>query len=256
MSIFLVGGGPDTITTTSVYDYFVSEAGEGTDAKSEGPRIAVVLFDGQGSGARFLPSYAEPLESRTKCLIRAVYVRPDEQVDPAVFIDVDAILVGGGPTPAYLGGLQRAVETINRAVVAGVPYLGFSAGAMIAPENALIGGYRINGTQICPEEWSERLSDVTLRSGLGLVPFTIDVHAAQAGTLGRAISAVSHGFAEKVVALDEDTALIVSQAPQKEVHVIGSGHAWVITKTPGEPTVSVVASARSVEELERSARRA
>lgn len=242
MSIFLVGGGPDTLKTPSVYDYFVREAREKACGRGEEPRIAVVLFDHQGSGACFLPSYTEPLESRTTCLIRAVYVRPDEQVDPSVFIGVDAILVGGGPTPAYLEGLRSAAEFVCRAVAAGVPYLGFSAGAMIAPNNALIGGHKINGTQICPEEWSEGLSEVTLRNGLGLVPFTVDVHAAQAGTLGRAISAVSHDLTETVTALDEDTAVIVSQTPQNEIHVIGTGHAWMIAKTRGEPTVSMRAS--------------
>ena len=66
----------------------------------------------------------------------------------------------------------------------GRPYLGFSAGAMIAPERAIIGGYRVRGVEVCPEEASEGLGEVELREGLGLVPFAVDVHAAQAGTLG------------------------------------------------------------------------
>ena len=61
--------------------------------------------------------------------------------------------------------------------------MGFSAGAMVAPARAIVGGYRIRGTEVCPVEWSEGLEEVEIRDGLGLVPFAVDVHAAQAGTL-------------------------------------------------------------------------
>ena len=41
---------------------------------------------------------------------------------------------------------------------------------MIAPERAIIGGYRVRGVEVCPEESSEGLGEVELREGLGLVP--------------------------------------------------------------------------------------
>ena len=45
----------------------------------------------------------------------------------------------------------------------------------------------VHGTEVCPEDCSEGLEEVEIRDGLGLVPFAVDVHAAQAGTLGRAV---------------------------------------------------------------------
>lgn len=163
-------------------------------------------------------------------------------MEPALFAEADAIVVGGGLTPAYLQGLKGAAEEIRRAVASGVPYLGFSAGAMIAPDYALIGGYRSGGTEVCPEEWSEGLEELTFHRGLGLVPFAVDVHAAQGGTLGRAVAAVHHGLVDSVMAIDEDTALVVNPAEQGNPKVIGSGSCWTITKNDGKTTASISGS--------------
>ena len=127
-----------------------------------------------------------------------------------MFDDVDAIVVGGGPTPGYLDGLRPSAAAIRRGGRRrALPYLGFSAGAMVAPERAIVGGYRIRGTEVCPEDASEGLEELEIRDGLGLVPFAVDVHAAQAGTLGRAVGAVAQGLVDRAVAVDENTALVL-----------------------------------------------
>ena len=113
-----------------------------------------------------------------------------------------------------------------------IPYLGFSAGAMIAGETALLGGYRLGDREVCPQEWCEDLDDVTLSSGLGLVPFVVDVHAAQAGTIGRALAIVESGAAEMTAAIDEDTCLVVPVgAPASTGRVRGSGSVWLVRRT-------------------------
>lgn len=236
MSIFLVGGGPDTVRTPVILDGFMAEVRERA-AGSTLPRIAVVLVDHEGSADYFLPAYLDPLQHRTPCEVTTVRLRPGGAVDPGAFDGADAIVVGGGPTPVYLAGLQSAAPAIRRAVEAGAPYLGFSAGAMIAPERAIVGGYRIRGAEVCPEESSEGLSEVEIRDGLGLVSFAVDVHAAQAGTLGRAVAAVVHGMAARAVAVDEDTALVLPHADPREQRVIGTGNCWLV-RGPG-PRVSV-----------------
>lgn len=236
-----MGGGPDTLRTAAVLAQFAAETGRKTGLNRV-PRVAVVLFDHEGSGAHFLPSYVDPLRSKASCLIAESYIRADQPVDPALFADVDAIVVGGGLTPAYLQGLKGAAKEIRRAVASGVPYLGFSAGAMIAPDYALIGGYRSHGTEVCPQEWSEGLEELTFRPGLGLVPFAVDVHAAQGGTLGRAVAAVHHGLADSVMAIDEDTALVVNPAERTKPKVIGSGSCWTIVKSDGKTTASIAGS--------------
>ena len=123
--------------------------------------------------------------------------------------------------------------TLAQLVRRGVPYLGFSAGAMVAPGRALIGGYRIDGIEVCGEECSEGLVDLEVREGLGIAPFAVDVHAAQAGTLSRAVGAVAAGLVDHAVAIDEGTAIILAAAEAGDYTVIGAGTCWDIRERPG-----------------------
>ena len=92
-------------------------------------------------------------------------------------------------------------------------YLGFSAGAAIAPSTALLGGWLTEAggpaRAICPEDNGEDLDPLTVRPGLGLLPWMIDVHASQRGTLSRLLHAVQAGHAERGFAIDENTSLVV-----------------------------------------------
>ncbi len=151
-------------------------------------------------------------------------------------------MVGGGPTPDYLAGLHGSAAAIRAAAAAGVPYLGFSAGAMIAPQRALVGGYRIRGIEVCSAECSEGLDELDVRDGLGLVPFAVDVHAAQAGTLSRAVGAVAEGLVDRAVAVDENTALVLRHADLADLEVIGTGNCWTIRGSGPKVTVAVLAA--------------
>lgn len=237
MSIILVGGGPDTVSTPAVYDRFV--AGLRRRAAGRPARIAVALFDRGGSSTSFLPAYAEPLRSRLRCEIIPVLVRTGAPTDPASFDDVDGIVVGGGPTPDYLASLAGCAARIRSAVRGGVPYLGFSAGAMIAPARALIGGYRSRGVEVCSEECSEGLDELEVRDGLGLVPFAVDVHAAQAGTLSRAVAAVTAGLVDRAAAVDENTALVLRRPDLEDAEVIGAGNCWWIRGSGSAACVTI-----------------
>lgn len=237
MSILLVGGGPDTVRTAAIYDRFVADLPRRADGRP--PRIAVVLFDRGGSSPSFLPAYAEPLRGRLRCEIIPVPVRAGAPAGQASFDDVDGIVIGGGPTPDYLASLAGCAVRIRAAVLGGVPYLGFSAGAMIAPARALIGGYRIRGVEVCSEECSEGLDELEVRDGLGLVPFAVDVHAAQAGTLSRAVAAVAGGLVDRAAAVDEDTALVLRHPELEDGAVLGSGNCWWIRGTGDATCVTV-----------------
>lgn len=241
MSIILVGGGPDTVTTPIIFDRFVKDV-RNRAGGSRPPRIAVVLFDREGSSEYFLPAYLDPLHSRTPCESVPVLLRAHDPADPEEFNDVDAIVVGGGPTPDYLDGLRDAAEAIRAAVAAGVPYLGFSAGAMIAPQRALVGGYRIRGVEVCSEECSEGLDELEVRDGLGLVRFAVDVHTAQAGTLSRAVAAVAEALVDRAVAVDENTALVLRHADLNDLEVIGAGNCWSIRGAGRKATVAVLSA--------------
>lgn len=138
-------------------------------------------------------------------------------------IDADAVFVGGGLTPAYRDAFVDVAVALRARVEEGMPYAGFSAGAAIAPDRALVGGYRLSGVEVASEDAGEELDELEVRDGLGLVPFGVDVHAAQWGTVSRLIAAVEAGLVTEGVAVDEHTALVVSPG-ESTVH--GSGHVW------------------------------
>jgi len=105
----------------------------------------------------------------------------------------------------------------------GLPYVGFSAGAAIAADRALLGGWLIGDVPVCPQDASEDLDEVELGEGLGLVDLAVDVHAAKWGTLTRLVAATEAGMVRGGVAIDEHTALVVGEGA---LTVLGRGSVW------------------------------
>lgn len=224
MSVHLVGGGPDTCTSADVVAAFVAEALD----RSPQPRIGVVLHDVDGSAGHFLPQYAELLGRSVEVL-----PVPFDGARPPELPSVDALVVAGGRTPAYRDALAPSARLLVHLVAAGMPYLGFSAGAMVAPATAVLGGWLDDGAAVCPSEWSEGLDTVATTSGLGLVEtFSVDVHTGAAGLLGRSVSLVLRGETACVAAIDEDTCLVVPTIDAKpaDCRVVGRG---TVTWTSG-----------------------
>lgn len=237
MSIFLAGAGPDPLAFQEVFDRFALDVREHAGRRT--PRIAVAVHQRGGNLQELVAACAEPLQARIECEIAAVPLPDGKPADPGAFAKVDAVVVGGGLTPAYWEALHPAAATIRRLVADGAPYLGFSAGAMVAPRRALVGGYKVNGVEVCGEECSEGLDSVDIREGLGLAGFSVDVHAAQAGTLSRAVGAVAAGLVERTVAIDEQTAVVLAALGDGDYDVIGSGHCWDVHRSGGTAVVSV-----------------
>lgn len=131
----------------------------------------------------------------------------------------------------------------------GIPYAGFSAGAMIAPTHGIIGGWKLrrNGNDdlaICSEDVSEDREYLDIRPGLGLVPFAVDVHASQYGTTTRLLHA---GLVPEGWAIDEDTAIEVTSG-KITVHGLGSAYR-------ARPTVDSGTTSLTVDILTRGASR-
>jgi cyanophycinase len=240
MSIFLAGAGPDPLAFQEVFDRFALDVREHAGRRT--PRIAVAVHQRGGNLQELVAACAEPLQARIECEIAAVPLPDGKPADPGAFAKVDAVVVGGGLTPAYWEALHPAAATIRRLVADGAPYLGFSAGAMVAPRRALVGGYKVNGVEVCGEECSEGLDSVDIREGLGLAGFSVDVHAAQAGTLSRAVGAVAAGLVERAVAIDEQTAVVLAALGDGDYDVIGSGHCWDVHRSGGTAVVSLRAA--------------
>jgi cyanophycinase len=205
---FLIGGGREPEQVLPAHRPFL-------DACAGGP-IALVMAD-EGDGV--------DVERWTAALDGAAEVRP-VVVSAArpiaagdVGDDVAGVYVAGGLTPLYAQALAGWRPP------AGAAYAGFSAGAAVAARDAIVGGWRdASGRAVCPEEAGEDLEAVTVVAGLGLVPFAIDVHAAQWGTLGRLVHAVEAGLVDEGWALDEGACLVEGGA------VVGPGAAWHVAR--------------------------
>jgi cyanophycinase len=238
MGIFLAGAGPDYDAFPEVFEHFVRALPrpQGTERPA---RIALVVHSRNRNPEKVIADYVRPLQTLISCDVVPALLGAGRSADPAVFDRVDGIVVGGGLTPAYLEGLRAYAGAITARAADGAPYLGFSAGAMIAPTRGIMGGYRLNSVEVCGEECSEDLDEVDVRDGLGLVPFAVDVHAAQAGTLSRAVGAVAAGLVDRAVAVDENTAVFLPASGAAEFEVIGSGNCWDIRRTGEGCSVSV-----------------
>jgi cyanophycinase len=141
----------------------------------------------------------------------------------------------GGWTPGYQEALVAAAGTdwLNR----DLPYAGFSAGAAVAAERAIVGGHRRDdGRAVCAEEAGEDLRRLTIRPGLGLVPFAVDVHATQWGTLTRLAHTIDAGLAADGWAVDEGTVLVAGDGAAR---VAGLGSAYRVTREDERLSVTV-----------------
>ena len=91
---------------------------------------------------------------------------------------------------------------------------------------------------MCPEDTAEDLDEVTVVPGLGLLPYSVDVHCAQWGTLPRLIEAVrTEAAAGEGLGIDENT--VVSFDADGRFRVGGAGRAWGVRRGGGVDDVSV-----------------
>jgi cyanophycinase len=232
MSIHLAGGG----WSPQMFRSFLAEA----DARAAGsarvmPRIGILLVaDDAAEGDGYRARYTDMLTGISACAPVVSVLLDGAEADSAMLSGIDGLLIGGGLTPAYLEAVLPVIDEIRLLVADGLPYLGYSAGAAIAADTAIIGGYRIGEVPIGPEEIGEDLDDVTVAEGLGLIDLAVDVHAAQWGTLARLVASTEAGLVPGGVAIDEDTVLIVGDGT---LEVRGIGSVWRVT--PGEDGVVV-----------------
>ena len=218
MTTFLIGGGWDDTAAEQVYGPFLAAAGPD-------PVVACLVID-EGDGAEYFARFEAVLRKVAPCRPVPVLVPVGGTLDPAALDGAGALLVCGGLTPAYQEALAPLLADLPALLAGrGMPYAGFSAGAVVAAGAALVGGWLSQGVPLCAEETAEDLEEIEVRPGLGLVPFTVDVHAAQWGTLPRLIEAVALGASASGVAIDENTLLTVEG---DRAHVSGLGRVHLV----------------------------
>lgn len=154
-------------------------------------------------------------------------------------LDVDGVVVADGPAGALVAALDHRAGDLRRRVHEGMPYFGVGAGAAIAADRALLGGHEIGGVAVAPETTDPGDPELRLGPGLGLVDLAIVPHAAQHGRVGLAVAAIEAELVDRVVAVDDDTALEVGA---DGLRILGAGSVWQCT---GADSGVVVASARA-----------
>lgn len=203
-------------------------------------RIGCLIVD-EGDGAEQFGRYAGALRAAGECVPVPLLVPVGGRFEPGSLRDgLDGVLVCGGLTPAYQDAFAGCLELLPEVLAEhGIPYAGFSAGAVLAARRAVVGGWLVDGVPVCPPDTAEDLAEVEVRPGLGLVPFAVDVHAAQWGTLARLVAAVSHGRVPYGVAIDENTVLTVTD---ERGLVGGRGRVHVVRTSGGDGAGAVVRS--------------
>lgn len=232
MAIHLLGGGwaDDEAGWTG---RFVAEAA----LRAGGPPMIVVVLWAESveAGRSWHEDYRNDLLKLGVAAVRIVQLSPEVALRPDHLDGADGIFIGGGFTPGYYEAVMPAADAIRVAAAAGVPYAGYSAGAMIAGTPALLGGWRLGGIPVSREDLGEGLDEVALAPGLGLVDFAVDVHVAQGGLLSRAVAIADAGLADKVVGVDECTSVIADGS----LTVAGQGRAWIIQRGEGGVKVEI-----------------
>src|SRR3954452_18770481 len=224
MDVFLIGGGWCDERAGDMFGGFVAAATARSPRRE--PRILLVVMGTNDDAREYHQKYVHALGlvGGHELVIEAV--AEGEPLDASSLDGIDGLFVGGGPTPEYHASLSPTYDRIRDLVSAGLPYVGFSAGAAIAATTAIVGGWLIDGVEVCPEDSNEELDPVTVVEGIGLVAGAVDVHATQWGNLARLVAAVEAGLVPHGVAIDECTTVGPGGT------VVGAGRAWKVSPAP------------------------
>ncbi len=159
------------------------------------------------------------------------------------------LFVCGGMTPYYHQAVGMETSWTAYLQETEIPYGGTSAGAAIAASQAILGGWQAsrhgNAREILFMGAGEGIDSLTVRPSLGLVPFAVDVHASQMGTLSRMIHAVELGLVAEGWAIDENTMLVVDG---RILHIHGQGHCYHVRQDKaGTVAVAIHVSPNTVQ---------
>lgn len=244
MSVHLIGGGATTSADAPLHAPFVAEAiRRANDAGRVRPPIAVISLHPEAEEkAAALGDLLVAAASGSAIELHLTARGAGEPIRPDAIADVDGVAVGGGNVEIVRAGLEPVFDEVRALVAAGVPYLGVSAGAMIAAEGSLGSGTRIGGVVVSPEDPDEPGFDLDVEAGIGLVDVTIDVHIAQRGMLSRLVAAVESGLITGGLGIDERTALIVGEGG---LRVEGAGSVWRVLPAENGVLVSTLGSRRA-----------
>jgi cyanophycinase len=245
--IFLHGGGDDVNSRIDTFGRFVQ-----TSSVNSACYLALVVAEPTPEQAsESFETYSEIFTSLpiAPTKIHPVFVSPTKPLNRAQLESIrpTGVFICGGSTPLYHQSLCLDTDWTTYVLNSNVPYGGTSAGAAIASKKSILGGWQATRNsktrEILFQGASEGLDAITVRDGLGLVPFAIDVHASQMGTLTRLIHAVDLGLVSEGWAIDENTVL---QIDHDHLSIYGQGHVYrVWRKNKDCVNVSILEDSKS-----------
>lgn len=207
--LFLIGGGWNEKSFPLTYGRFIEAI------PKSGRKILVIAASPDKTNATGIKEHCDVFVSLGLFPDELVHlhVTPAEPLTAAQVEEIapTGIFVCGGLTPAYQESLCKNRDWLEYVTRGNIPYAGFSAGSSIAAVDAVVGGWQIEidgrTVSILDDELAEDLDALDVRPGLGFVPFSIDVHASQWGTVTRLLHAIDQGMVTNGWAIDEDTML-------------------------------------------------
>jgi cyanophycinase len=226
LPVFLIGGGGDHPGSADTYGRFVRAA-----TRDGLCRIALVVAEDD-------PAEADDIYASTCAIFANQGVSADQMTGlfltsttalttARITAEPTGLFVCGGTTPLYQQALCNDLSWLDYLQTRHIPYGGVSAGAAVAADTAIVGGWRAQrGDTVRPilfQGASEGRDLLDVRPGLGLVPFTVEVHASQWGTLTRLVHTLDLELVTEGWAIDEATLL---QADEAGLQVHGLGQAY------------------------------
>ncbi len=241
---FLIGGGWRAEIFLQTYGRFLQSAARGSGER----RIAIIIAEepDADSHARFLRFFtAFETVGLDSAEAFEIIVTAENHLTKETLAEIKptGVFVCGGLTPAYFDALCVDKRWLEYLFENKIPYCGFSAGASVASENAIIGGWqrklKNKIIQIADENAGEDLDLLDVRKGLGLVNFAVDVHATQWGTLSRLVHTIDAKFSDEGWAIDENTMLEISE---NKIEIFGAGNAYRVKRQNDKITIDIFQS--------------
>lgn len=230
--LFLIGGGWNPAGQEFTFGRFVEAATNDKVRKI----ILVIADDGDQDKDEVLDKYLHVFNALgvEDSEIIPLFISDKQSLSEAFLIENEptGVFVGGGLTPLYHQGVCVDARWVNYLLAHNIPYGGFSAGAALAAQQAIVGGWKmqVNDKQvpILDADLAEDLEFLDVRDGLGMTSFSIDVHASQWGTLTRLLHAVDQQVVGSGWAIDEDTMLHIEN---DQITVYGLGQAYYVKRS-------------------------
>lgn len=219
MGIYLAGGNSSADTASILWTRFLSEARTQAGDDTIVAVIAVGL-DGAASAQKLIDQ-ADPCGDAHFIVINPATGHCSMQD----LSSVTAIVVADGDTAAYREALAPIAGELRRRISGDAPYLGIGAGARIAAEKAILGGWKIGSVPVAPESASAGVDEVAIEQGLGLLDLSIEIAPVAHGTLSRLVAATEAGLISGGIGIDYDTAFAIADG---RLDVVGSGSIWQV----------------------------